>query len=279
MKKEVKDILENSMKDIVLEAVKEVDIKGIMTKQIQEVTQNIARDMFGNYGEFRKELEAKLKDDLKFNIDKLKVPDFGNLAIETVIAEIKKVEYDEKDRVAKETEKRLREILGAHKDPVTLKTLQNTFALSMWKEHIKDSFDSCSCEEYDEPQDLEEIIERLNDENPFEFLLSEREWGTYGRYCTTHLYLKFEYEKYKHHIEVHIDRKRDVSNEDDFYIAEEKNIYKILGISIDGKSIKDNGFIALDSIREKTQETLVSRMINGALIDANDLAAFELVSE
>jgi len=276
----MKEMLQSTIQEVVIETIKEVDIKSIIKDEIEKTTKRVADDLFGNYGDFRKQLEEKLKGELLFNINKLTVPDFGNFAIETVVSEIKKIEHEEKDRVAKETEKRLRELLGTHKEAIALKELQDVFAVSMYDEHIKDTLDTCYAEHQREPESLYDVLEILQDENPFELSLVEKEWGTYGKYCMTHIYMKFSHEKDEHHIELHVSRERDIKKtDDDFYQENEKNLYKILGISINGKSVNSEGFVALDMITEPTEEKLVSRFINGAMIDATDLADFELESE
>jgi hypothetical protein len=237
--------------------------------------------MFGRYSDFQKELEDVVTKGLHLDLKKLTVPDLGSFVIETVVSEINKIKYEEKERVARETEKRIRELLGANKNNMTLKELEDLFAISMWDNYLKSHFeDDCYCGDRDEPQDLADVIELIDGEDYFEFELNEKEWGTYGRYCMTHLYLKFNYKKYDEYIEVHVSRKPQQKEEDsEFYKEGKDNIYSILSMSINGKSIENEGFITLYNVTEKTAQGLLSRLINGGSIDCTELSNFELVSE
>lgn len=272
----MKKMLQQTIQDVVIETINEVDIKSIIKAEIERTTKRVADDLFGNYGDFRKELEAKLKEELRFNLSKLTIPDFGNLAIETVKAELLIIQHDEQERIAKEMQRKLNDLLGTHKEAITLRELQDVFAVSMFEEYIKDSLDSCSCDEYSSPTTLDEVLEILQDENPFTFILHEKEWGTHGRWCTSHMELNFELNKNTHNIFLHVNKENDHIG---FYKAGEKNLYKISSIKINGIDVKKDGFVALDMIREDTEVKLVSRFINGALIDATDLACFDIAEE
>ena len=277
------DLLKSTIEELAIKSIKEIDIESIVKDKMAESVRRTVDNLFGSYSEFQKGVESKIKKDLQINLDALTIPDFGNLAIETVVSEIKKVEIEEQERVTKETEKRLREVFGASKEMITLKELEDTFIMSMWEEHIKDMMDDgCYCGDKDIPRDGEEVLEILDSNGEygsFEFTLTENEWGTYGTYCTSHLYLKFDLKNTKQIIEIHTSRKKGTGERSDFYNEKELNHYSILGISVNGKSMKKEGFISLKDVREDTEQKLVSRFINDSLIDCSELSNFELVED
>lgn len=279
----MKEMLKNTIEETVIEAMQEVDIRAIIKAQVEHTTKRIANDIFGEYGDFKKEMQEHLKNTLTFNISKLSVPDFSAFAIETVRAELVKIQHEEKERIERKVLKNINELLGTHREPITLVELQDTFALEMYENFIKDKIhDGCQCEDYYEPENLYDV----NDASEFlpcmfELKISEREWGTYGRYCTTHLLLSFKEERGDKgggiDISVHISRQHENNETDgDFYKKSAKNLYKILGVTVDGKDIKQDGLLLLQNIKSETVQAIVSRFINGAFIDATDIGAFEL---
>lgn len=296
MEKEVKNILEDSMKQVVLDAVKDVDIKGIMTEQIKNTTEKIARDMFGSYGDFQKELEAKLKEEITFNINKLSVPNFGQIAVDTVSSTLAKLEIEEKDKIVKDTERRLQNFLGTHKEPVTLTQIENLFGEYCYKEYIEDS---CSCDNGDDRfnsaylSDVLEYIEYNEEENEFQFTLLEREWtgSSLSNHCVTHLNMLFIGKSYsgssnpakeQYSISIHINRDKNDDESyanDDFWKKDKRNCYKILGIDINGRNVSDGGTVLINSLENELEEVLVGAMMNGMFIDATKLSNFEIEQE
>lgn len=290
MNRQITDILEQSMKEVVLEAVAEVNIKEIMAEQIKSVVESTARSMFSNYGEFSQQLETKLKGELQFNIDSISVPEFGELAISTVKAELAAIESEQAKQISLKAEERLRNFLGTHNKPIVLSELVDVFATEAWEDHIKYGDYSCSCDSF-EPRgadDLSEYLASNDSEYELAYILHERashfsSWDS----CTTHLILKLtKGTKPVHEISLHLNRERDEVNKetyenDDFYNSKHSNFYKIIGVEINGKSVSDSetSTIHLDRTNDRTTKQVLGCFMNKQLINANELGFVELEAE
>ena len=280
MNEETKNILEESMKDIVLEAVKEVDIKGIMTAQIKSVTESIARDMFCNYGDFRKELETKLKKEITFNIDNISVPNFGEIAIDTVKAELSNMELENKEDIEKRTSQRLSELLGNGKENITCTYIEDSFAKIIYKELEYKMDDNCRCG--DEPSintfgDLLDLAEyNLSDfEMTSTLEQKSRNWGADWNACNTDLVLNVKYKDANiYNIALKLDRVRDKEagedfKDDDYFVEDRKNIYTIISVEVNGESLHKDGTIYLKKASTKLEQMLLTSYLNGVKIDMN----------
>jgi len=280
MKSEVKNILENTMKDIVLEAVKEVDVKGIMINQVKSVTESIARDIFSNYGDFSKELEKKLKKEISFNIDRISVPNFGEIAIGTVKAELHNIEIEQKEKLEKRTSKRLRQLLGNGKENITCTEIENMFAQVIYSKIEYYLNDDCSCG--DRPsvstfEDLKEIGEYYLNDFEITSTLEEKSmnWSASWNACTSHLILQAKYNgKIIYNISIHLDRQRDKEagedyTDDDYFMDGRKNIYKILSVEVNGKRFEEDGTVFLTRASNNLEQILLSSYLNGVKLDMN----------
>jgi len=284
MQEEVKNILESSMHDIVIDAIKEVDIRGIMIKQIESVTESIARDMFSSYGDFQKELKEKLRKEISFNIDTISVPEFGKLAIDTVQAEISKIENEEKEKLQKSLTVRLATLLGTKSNSLILKDLTDVFIMNVYEEHIKYKIeDACTEHSISCANDVQELIEYYTD-HEFNFILQERSrnWGADWKSYNVVLILEYKYKnKTQYEITLNVDRERDDEQketylDDDTWRSTSKNLYKVKDLYINGRSVLSEGTIYLKGLREEVEQILGGCLLNETLINANELYLFEI---
>lgn len=290
MEDKVQNILSMSMEKIVKDAILEIDIKGIMVKQIQKVTENIASNMFSEYSEFSKLLEAKVKSEISFNIDKISVPDFGRIAIASVEAELKNIEMKESEKFAKIISRRLNNLLLVKdSDRLTSNDLIETFAADCYENHLTDEIDSCQCD-FREPEDYSDILELMEyqlDGYSFEFYLMERSrnWGSDWKACTSHLIMELHKDsKIVTAINLQVDREKqkDEDWEDgDYYKSgsDKINTYKIVGVEVDGKLVNKEGTFLIRSIRGDAAQKMTSALLNDVIIDCTDLSGFEIDSD
>ncbi len=281
--KEVESILENTMHDIIIDAIKEVDIKGIMVKQITDITQNIARDIFSNYGDFQKELKEKIAKELSFNIDTISVPEFGKLAIDSVQAELLKIEEKESQNLQKQLTSRLANLLGTKDTPILLKDLCDKFAMSVYEEHVKYKLNSCQDYDVTDLESLNELIEN-NSDHELEFTIQERQrnWGSEWKAYSVAMLFEYKYkDKIVYAINLIVDRQRDTETneshwDDDRWRSTSKNLYIIKDVEINGKSITTDGSIYLKGLREDVEQLVGGCLLNETLVDANNLYYFEI---
>jgi len=284
MKEDIKNILEESMHDVIIDAIKDVDIKGIMKKQIELVTEGIARDMFSSYGDFQKELQEKIKKEVSFNIDNLSVPNFGQLAIDSIQAELKKVESDEMVKFEKGVANRIASLFGTNNETLTLDKLQNAFGYAMYQEHLEYEFDGCQFNDLNF-ESLDELIEEISNRGlnyEFVFTLQERDrnWGSDWDAVTTHIIMEFKKDdKIINAINLHISResqKGESYRTYSRYNPHSENIYKVIGVEINGKNIMKDGTIILTQLNNEAEQLTSSMLLNSTLLDCTNLFDFEI---
>ena len=286
MNEEIKNILECSMKDVVLEAVAGADIKGIMANQIKEVTNSIARDMFGNYGDFRKELEKKLQKEVAFNLDRLSVPNFGEIAVDAIQAELGLIELENKADIQLKATQKLRNFLGSNKETITCLDLENEFATFL-KDELSDEFDcSSAMEEIQGLDELNNSTEYMSSEVEITSVLTEKT-SQYSSWksCTTHLIFSCKKDdECLYEVSMHLNRQRDEEagetySDDDYFVEDRKNLYSIIGIQINGRSIDESGTLFLKTIRNELEQMALNSFINGVKIDMNKRSLTEIEEE
>ena len=286
MKNKTEKILEQTMRDVIGDAMLEVDVKGIMVAHIEKTTKSIVGDMFGAYSDFSKSLKKKLADDIDFNIKKISVPNFGQIAIDSVVAELYKAEVAEKEKIEKEVIKSITNFIGSKGEAVTLKMLADAFGADMWHYYISDDLDSCRCDNDSvDSEDIDSVLEFLeyHDDYTFEFVIEEKT-NDYSTWSSTHTHINMIFTKkgeVAHAISMFVARKRDDSNNEtwdnhDKYNASHNNLYKIISVNINGKPINSEGTVVLSELRKNTDQKVAGCFLNGTLIDANELAVFEV---
>lgn len=205
------------------------------------------------------------------------------------VGELGKIELENKSEIQLKATQRLRRMLGHGKENITCKDIENNFAVAIYEE-LKYSFDSCSCDEFREPETFSDLVELAEHQlNDFEITSTleqkSRNWGSDWNSCTSHLVLNAKHKgKIIYNISLHIDRQRDEEanetyKDDDYYLDGRKNIYKILGVEVNGKNLQDDGTIFLDKLSNKLEEILLGSYINGVSIDMNVMENTEIESD
>lgn len=286
MKSETTKMLAQTMKDVIGDAMLEVDVKGIMIEHIEKTTKSIVGDMFGTYSDFSKSLEKKLAEDIDFNIKKISVPNFGQIAIDSVVAELSKAEVAEKEKIEKEVIKSITNFIGSKGEAVTLKMLADAFGADMWHYYIEDDLDSCHCEgDGIDNEDIDNVLEFLeyHDDYTFEFVIEEKTHD-YSTWSSTHTHINMIFTKkgeVSHVISMYVSREKDENKKEtwdnhDAYNASHNNLYKILSVDINGKPINNEGTVVLPELRKDADQKVAGCFLNGTLIDANELGVFEV---
>lgn len=286
MNEKIENIMESTLENIVKDAILKVNIEEIMIKQVEKVVEQIASDMFSNWGPFKDSLEKKFRKDIDINIDKITVPEFGNLAAHLIEAEFAKVERQEEKRLGKLITKRIAELTRTDNDPIKLLEIQNVFYVVMFDEFIKHTLD-CSCEIDFNPDDRDNIIDYMeeikeyNSDFDYELTFIEKSmnWGSDWKACHTNLHICFKRkEKIVYELIVKIDRVRqegETYNDDDYWRSGADNFYKVTDVFVNGKSINSDGSIYLNGLDYELEEKFAGMFLNGALLDCNNLANFE----
>jgi len=286
MEKKVSSILESSMEDIVKEAITKVDIEEIFVKQIRHVVDRIATDMFSTYGPFKDSLDKKLKEAIDINIDKISVPEFGNLAVSLIDAEFAKIERKEEKRLGQMITKRITELTNTDSSTLKLGELQKIYYKVMFDEFIKHTMD-CSCDNEFNPDDEDEVVDYMQSLGEYNsdftcsltFVEKSMNWGSDWKACSTNIGMAFEKGgKVQYELIVKLDRVRQKDekyNDDDYWRESADNHYKITDVLINGKSINEGGSIYLSGLDYELEEKFASMFLNGALLDCNDLEEFE----
>lgn len=288
MNKEVQKILEQSMHDIIIASVGNVDITGIFAKQIEKVVESIAHDMFREYGEFGKLLKEKLQKEIEFNINEISVPHFSEIANEIVQVELDRISKEDTEKLTTTIKNKISMFLGKSDDIITNQELGRMF----YKEVIKEYMDtSCVCEdspELDSMSDFSYLFENISNQgSEIEFTLHERSWdASYSdrKYCISHLNMCYTQNKKstgnkdRYSISLHIHRKRDIENDEperlyDFWKKGFKNNYQIVGIEINGVYL--NSSLSYMNLNNKLEEKLIAIKLNNSLINLDDLSYFE----
>jgi len=290
MEEKVSSILESSMEDIVKEAITKVDIEGIFVKQINHVVERIANDMFSSYGPFKDSLDKKLKEAIDINIDKISVPEFGNIAVSLIDAEFSKIERKEEKRLGQMITKRITELTNTDSSTLKLGEIQKIYYKVMFDEFIKHTID-CSCEtdfnSDDEGNVLDYMLELSEYNTEFEcnltFVEKSMNWGSDWKACSTNIGMSFmRGSKIQYELIVKLDRVRQKDekyNDDDYWREGVDNHYKITDVLINGKSVNDGGSIYLKGLDYELEEKFASMFLNGALLDCNNLEEFEHESD
>lgn len=283
MNEAVQDILENSLKEIVIESIKEVDIKGIFAKQINSVIDSIARDMFREYGDFGKLLKEKLNEEVTFNLREIKVPQFGHIAAEIVKGTLEKIEIDEKEKIEKLIVHNINEYLGTKKDSIKAKDLVQLFCEYVYhEEHY--SFD-CSCG--DEPRDSGDFFEAFdhyNIETKLQLLETDDKYKwSYSKEGDCNVHLVFEYEKdrkTKYGLNLSIYRIQDDNDDkkksDNFWRKESPNKYRIVSIKSSSYTIDREGMVKYSDLENDLERILMGAFHNSVILDLSDLDHIEL---
>ena len=286
----VKNILESSMEDIVKNAITKVDIEGIFKKQIEHVVSTIAHDMFSVYGPFKESLDKKLKSEIDINIDKISIPEFGNIAVHIIESEFEKIERKEEKRLGQLITKRITELTNTDKSTLKLKDLQDIYYKVMFDEFVKHTLD-CSCDMNFNPDDDEDVINYMYNLGEYNstfnctlsFVEKSMNWGSDWKACSTNLNLSFSRDgKIQYELIVKLDRVRQEGekyNDDDYHRSGADNYYKITDVLINGKSVNQGGSIYLNGLDYELEEKFASMFLNGALLDCNDLEEFEHESD
>ncbi len=290
MEEKVQNILETSMEDIVKDAITKVDIEGIFIKQINQVVERIASDMFSSYGPFKESLDTKLKEAIDININKISVPEFGNLAVSIIDAEFAKIERKEEQRLGQMITKRIAELTNTDSGTLKLLELQDIYYQVMFEEFVKYRME-CSCDSDFNPDDRDDVINYMQSlsehsseyECSLTFIEKSMNWGSDWKACSTNLNMAFKRDdKIQYELIVKLDRVRQKDekyNDDDYWRNSADNHYKITDVLINGKSINDGGSIYLNGLDYKLEEKFAAMFLNGALLDCNDLEEFEHESD
>lgn len=283
MNTEIQNILENSLKEIVIESIKEVDIKGIFAKQINSVVDSIARDMFREYSDFGKLLKEKLNEEITFNLREIKVPQFGHIAAEIVKGTLEKVEIDEKEKIEKLIVHNINEYLGTKKESLKAKDLAQLFCEYVYNEEHY-SFDySCG----DEPRDAGDFFEAFdhyNIETKLQLLETDDTYKwSYSKKgdCNTHLVFEYEKDrKTKYGLNLRINRIKDDNDDknesDDFWRKESPNKYRIMSIKSSLYTIDGTGLVKYSNLESELERVLMGAFHNDIVLDLSDLDYIEL---
>lgn len=274
MEKEIENLLESSIKEVALNSIKDIDIKSIFIRQIEEVTVSIARDMFSSYGDFSKLLKNKLKKELDFSVNQIKVPQFGKLTLDTITSNLKKYEIEHIEKATKEAEETIRKILGLRKDPVSASFIEDEFLKIVFER----CFDQGDIEHME--YDKDSTAEHFSDNIEMNFI--DKEWGR-GAWYSSHLTICLEPDKNSGidelKIDLHLSKEKNDKGSSDKYVEYYKNndkipqLYSILSIKIDGEDIARNSTnaINIDGANTELAKTLLSVFVNGSTIDLTKL--------
>lgn len=283
MNEAVQDILENSLKEIVIESIKEVDIKGIFAKQINSVVDSIARDMFREYGDFGKLLKEKLNEEVTFNLREITVPQFGHIAAEIVKGTLEKVEIDEKEKIEKMIVHNINEYLGTKKESLKAKDLVELFYKYVYEEE-QYSFD-CSCGgEPSDSQDFFDLFDAYNIETKLQLLETDDTYKwSYSKEGDCNAHLIFEYEKdrkTKYGLKLRINRIQDDNDDkkksDDFWRRESPNKYRVQSIKSSSYTIDNTGLVKYSDLENDLERILMGAFHNELILDLSDLDHIEL---
>ncbi|WP_374964577.1 hypothetical protein [Lysinibacillus sp. RS5] len=78
--------MQQTMNNVFNQMVEEGKIEEIIRKQVESTVESVVKDTLGSWSSFSKHLEENLKEQVKLNIDKFKLPDY-NLIIKNTIEE------------------------------------------------------------------------------------------------------------------------------------------------------------------------------------------------
>lgn len=287
---EIKEVLNQTIQETVLAQIDPEIIKDVINKQLVRTIENVASEIFGGYhSDFKETLKGVILEECKINLQTFKIPDFNRLALDTIQNEFKKYEIENKEKILKDALETIT-VLTRDVEEISLKELQNTFAQEIIVEFESDLFedDSCRCDgEQDKPITYAELQEYLYDHTDYsiETILHQREWGTFGRYCSTNLKINFlNGTDIKSHINMSIRRKiSEVNNEshsDDycFYNAEHTNIYSVSDIEFNKEKLVKEGHVVLNKLNG-FEKYLTSLEINKVKINMNPCFDLEIEDE
>lgn len=85
-------------------------------------------------------------------------------------------------------------------------------------------------------------------------------------------------------INIHVNRELDNSNNEkynnhDYYNSNHDNLYKVVGVEINGKSVSSDGTIYLKNLNNNAEQIITSALLNGTMIHANKLSNFEIYND
>ncbi|WP_409346799.1 hypothetical protein [Paenibacillus sp. MBLB4367] len=134
---------------IVNEAMVSIQQEGFVEKvvkdRLQETLKKVVDDMFGSYGDFRKQLENEVKDKLKINLDKLDLGGYNLMVLNEVKAALDKAMHIQGAEKIKE---HLEELLTAAKPEYKLSELIEMFKEEANENHEYDGdYISFHCEQ------------------------------------------------------------------------------------------------------------------------------------
>ncbi|MCI3197737.1 hypothetical protein GXP75_19105 [Bacillus sp. HU-1818] len=97
-------------------------VEKIVKKQIEDTIQDIINDTLKSWSDFGKELKQQVQNQMKINLDRLDIPSYNQVVINTIKGELERSVHEEG---AKRIQESLQEILGTGKDEYKLSELIN----------------------------------------------------------------------------------------------------------------------------------------------------------